>query len=138
MVAKTSARLDSSGQAEYRLVMTGLNLSPDYYVVSDADDLFRHGVILYISRNKAGGSVSTPVGRFCAWRPQIQPEGYFPHSRVDCYIDNGPLAPEPSWLAQTLLDALIQHGHISEPIWLGWHRSEEVGGEERGQVFDLD
>ena len=118
--------------------MTNLNLSPEYNIVSDADGLFQHGVIFHISRNKVGGSVSTPVGRFYTWRPQIHPEGYFQHSRVDCYIDDAPLAPEPSWLARTLLDALKQQGAISEPIWLGWHKSEELGGEERGQVFDLD
>ncbi|RUU12786.1 hypothetical protein EOD10_16690 [Mesorhizobium sp. M7A.T.Ca.TU.009.01.3.2] len=118
--------------------MTKLTLSSDYYIVSDADGLFQHGEIFHISRNKAGGSVSTRVGRFHTWRPQLHPEGYFPHSRLDCHVDDDPLAPEPSWLARTLLDALIQQGEISEPIWLGWHKTKELDGEERGQVFDLD
>ncbi|KAA3448548.1 hypothetical protein C7I87_21380 [Mesorhizobium sp. SARCC-RB16n] len=118
--------------------MDRLNLSTDYYATSDADGRFQHGVIFHITRNKAGGSISTPVGRFYTWRPEIHPEGYFDHSRVDCYVDDHRLAPEPSWLARTLLGALVELGSVSEPIWLGWHRSKELDGEERGKVFDLD
>ncbi|ADV14936.1 hypothetical protein Mesci_5929 [Mesorhizobium ciceri biovar biserrulae WSM1271] len=118
--------------------MTNLNLSPDYYAVSDAAGLFQNGVIFHISRNRSGGSVSTPVGRFYVSRPEIPPEGYFPHCRLDCYVDDDSLSPEAAWLARVLLDKLILAGAASEPIWLSWHQSNELGGEHRGEVFDFD
>ncbi|CCV09533.1 conserved hypothetical protein [Mesorhizobium metallidurans STM 2683] len=85
--------------------MTSLNLSDDYYAKSDEDGFFHHGVIYHISRNKAGGSVSTSIGRFHVWRPEVPPEGYFPHSRLDCYVNDDNLAPDAAWLARVLLDA---------------------------------
>ncbi|RWM23903.1 MAG: hypothetical protein E5X53_00415 [Mesorhizobium sp.] len=118
--------------------MNELSLSNDYYVESDYNGSFQHGKIFHIAHNKHGGSVSTGVAYFHVWKPAIHPEGYFPHHRLDCFISHGELAPDPAWLARRLFDTLIKHGRISEPVWLGWHRSEEIDGEERGSVFDWD
>jgi hypothetical protein len=113
-----------------------LILTPAYYVTSDADGGFRHGAIFHIVRNKHGGSISTIVGRFHTWRPDIPPEGYHPHWRIDCYVCDEGFAPD--WLAKLLADALVGRGAVSEPLWLGWHRTNEIGGESRGEVFDFD
>jgi hypothetical protein len=75
---------------------------------------------------------------FHVWQAKLRPEGYFPHSRVDCYVMDHELAPDPAWLARTLLNELLRQGGISEPIWLEWHRSNPMDGEARGEVFDFD
>jgi hypothetical protein len=118
--------------------MNELDLSAEYYVQSDEEGRFQHGELYHISRNSSGGSVSTRVGMFHVWRRKLHPEGYFPHFRVDCYVTNHGLAPDPAWIARALLDTLMQQGFVAEPIWLEWHRSNESHGEARGEVFDFD
>jgi hypothetical protein len=118
--------------------MNELDLSADHYAQSDEEGRFQHGELFHISRNSSGGSVSTRVGVFHIWRAKLHPEGYFPHVRLDCYVTNHSLAPDPAWLARALLDALLRHGSIAEPIWLEWHHSSNSDGEARGEVFDFD
>jgi hypothetical protein len=79
-------------------------------------------------------TISTMVGRFHTWRPDIPPEGYHPHWRRDCYVLDEGLAPD--WLTKLLADALVGRGAVSEPIWLGWYRTNEIGGEARGEEVE--
>jgi hypothetical protein len=117
--------------------MKSLHLNPDFYITPDADGAFRQGQILHVKRNAVGGgSVATPVGRYFAWRPDIGAEGYHPYWRLDCFVRDHELAPAEDWLARQLADALLGSGIVSEPLWLGWHRATEMGGEARGEVFN--
>jgi hypothetical protein len=118
--------------------MTKLNISAEYYAESDEDGRFQNGQLFHIARNSSGGSLSTGVGRFHIWRKKLPPEGFFPHSRLDCYVLDHDLAPDPAWLARALLTALTQQGVVSEPVWLEWHRFSNSDGEARGEVFDFD
>jgi hypothetical protein len=120
--------------------MISLDLSPDYVAEGAADGAFGSGVIYHFAPNQTGrGGVFTPVGRFHVWNPTIGAEGYNPHQRIDCYLrDAHELAPDPAWMTRALCDALVRNGTVREPVWLGWHRSTELGGEPRGEVFDFD
>jgi hypothetical protein len=94
------------------------------------------GVIYHIQWSEHGGSVSTPIGQYFTHRPHPQPEGYFPHWRLDCFIWSHPLSPDPRVLTNQLADALLQIGVVSEPIWIEWRVALKGNGEARGQVFD--
>jgi len=115
-----------------------VQIDPNFYVQSDADGNFRTGQIFHIARNSHGGSMSTPIGRYFITLPNIGAEGYNTHSRMDCFVRSPPLAPAEDWLAKCLLGALLAGGFVAEPVWVSWHRAEELGGEARGAVFDLD
>lgn len=96
------------------------------------------GEIYHVSRNRLGsGSISTPVARFFCWHPTVS-EGFNPHWRVDCYVREHALSPEPTWIGKALASLLQRNGYCAEPIWVSWHRSSEVGGESYGEVFERE
>ena len=117
--------------------MTELSLSPDFFCVANRDG-FASGEVFHIERNRDSGSVSTPIARFYVSTPPMAAEGYNDHKQVDCYVRQHRFAPDGGWLAKHLTTALIEHGLIVQPIWLSWHRSEEIDGEALGEVFDFD
>lgn len=86
-------------------------------------------------RNRAGGSVNTPVAFYFMWRPEYV-EGVHAHWRVDCFVREHPLAPEPTTVGRTLVAALIREGLCAEPIWLSVHQSKELMGQAFGEVFE--
>jgi hypothetical protein len=83
-----------------------------------------------------GGSWNTPIARFFISTPSISPEGYHEHQRLDCFVSDHELSPAPDWLGRVLADTLVQAGFLQEPFWVSWHKSDELDGEARGQVFD--
>ncbi|MEZ0468014.1 hypothetical protein, partial [Phaeobacter sp. SYSU ZJ3003] len=44
----------------------------------------------------------------------------------------------PQKLAKALSAALLERGICEAPMWIGWHRSEEQGGQAVGDLFELD
>jgi len=95
------------------------------------------GEVYHVDRSPAGGETLTPVARFFTWRP-VHAENFHPHCRVDCFVRSHPLSPAPKVLGSALASALLREGVCSEPLWVSWHRSEELGGEAFGDVFVLD
>jgi len=118
--------------------MSDLPLDPKFFARSDAEGRFQNGEIFHIKRNSQGGTVSTPIARYFTTRPEIGAEGYHPHWRIDCTVRDHGLAPAEDWLARRLVDALLERGAVTEPVWVSWHRAKELGGEARGEVFDFD
>jgi hypothetical protein len=96
------------------------------------------GEVLHVRRNSSGGSISTPIARFYAWRPGVQNEVYRAHWHVDCFVLDHRLSPDPSVAGTALVQALFREGLCSEPLCVSWHRSKEVGGREFGEVFERD
>lgn len=97
----------------------------------------RIGAIYHIKYNAAGGSVMTPVAQYFAWRPNI-PEGYHPHWRVDCYIRDHTLAGDAKSMTKSLALALQKSELCAQPMWVGWHKTEEMSGEVYGELWDDD
>jgi hypothetical protein len=97
---------------------------------------FISGEVYQVDRNSAGGAIFTPVARFFAWRPD-HPEGYHPHWRVDCFVRLHESSPEPKGIGKALAKGLLKENICTEPLWASWHRSEEIGGTDFGEVFDL-
>ena len=95
------------------------------------------GEIYHAARNAQGGGVLTPVARYFCWHPRFA-EGFNKHWRVDCYVREHPLAPDAEWAGKALVTALIGQQLCSEPIWLSWHKSSELGGTAYGQVFEAE
>ncbi|RVG73601.1 hypothetical protein CN223_25215 [Sinorhizobium meliloti] len=120
------------------LSFTSIDLSSDFYAEPSGDGTFVHGRVYHIARNADGGSLSTPVARFYVTQPRLPVEGYHEHMRLDCFVNDRKLVPEPDRLAQLLLHALVRQQAISEPLWLSWHYSEELAGQNYGDVFDFD
>jgi hypothetical protein len=118
--------------------MRNLPLSVSYYIVSDAEGVYRSGSIFHIARNSRGGSTSTPVGMYFSWRPDVAAFDQRPHWRIDCFVRDHKLAPAADWLGRALADALIGSSAVSEPLWVSWHSSNELGGEPRGRLFEDD
>ena len=99
---------------------------------------FLHGEIFHVNANRLGsGSVSTPVARYFVTRP-THVEEVRPHWRLDCYVRRHRLAGNPEAMTRALAQSLVAQGHCPEPMWLGWHRSTELGGDTRGDLWDLD
>jgi hypothetical protein len=98
---------------------------------------FISGEVDYVERNAAGGSIFTPIARFFAWRP-VQIENCHPHWRVDCFVRVHELSPEPKIVGRALASGLLAEAICTEPLWVSWHQSEELGGTNFGEVFDLD
>ena len=96
---------------------------------------FVSGEVYHVERDSAGGANFTPIARFFAWRPVS--EGYHPHWRVDCFVRVHELSPEPMVIGKALAMGLLQEGICIEPLWVSWHRSEEKGGTNFGEVFDF-
>ena len=80
--------------------------------------------------------MSTPIARYFITRPDIGAEGYHPHSRIDCIVRDHELAPAEEWLARRLVAVLLERAVVAEPLWVSWHRAEELGGDAYGEVFD--
>jgi hypothetical protein len=82
--------------------------------IHDADcvvgDGSRIGELYHVARNKSGGAIMTPIGRYFAWRPQFI-EGYFAYWRVDCFVRQHNLAPDAKLLGEALIDTLIKEGY---------------------------
>jgi hypothetical protein len=118
--------------------MNHLDLSNDFYVEWSANLDFSSGEIYHVKKNKHGGSISTGVARFFVTSARIPPEGYHPHQRLDCFVSDAMLVPQPEQLAKLLFEALKDHDIIGEPAWLGWHIAEEKGGAAFGDVYDWE
>lgn len=118
--------------------MRRFDVMPDY----EADcpiiqDEVRIAEVYHYERNAAGGSVRTPIARYFAWKPEYA-ENFHDHWRIDCYVRQHERSPDPKTLGRTLRNALIRESLCSEPCWVAWHRSEAIGGEAAGDVYDLD
>jgi hypothetical protein len=103
-------------------------------VVSEAA---RAGLIYHVARNATGGATFTPIARYFVWRPEFV-EGYHKYWRVDCFVRRHKLSPEPMWLGESLVAALVREQLSSEPIWMSAHISDELKGKAYGEVFSDD
>jgi hypothetical protein len=95
------------------------------------------GEVYHVVRNPAGGADYTPVARFFAWRPGYV-EGVHAHWRVDCFVRVHLRSPEPKQLGPALAEALMRESLCTEPLWVSWHRSEELHGKAFGEVFESE
>jgi hypothetical protein len=98
---------------------------------------FVSGEVHHVERNAAGGATFTPIARFFAWRP-VYVENFHLHWRVDCFVRVHELSPEPKLVGKALAKGLLNEAICTEPLWVSWHRSEEIGGTKFGEVFDFD
>jgi len=98
---------------------------------------FVSGEVYHVQRNSAGGANFTPIARFFAWRP-VHVENFHPHWRVDCFVRVHELSPHPMLVGKALAEGLLKESICTEPLWVSWHRSEEIGGANFGEVFDFD
>ncbi len=112
-------------------------IAPDFDAACVINSEFVAGEIYHVKRNDAGGANFTPVARFFAWRP-IHTENFHPHWRVDCFVRVHDVSPDPKILGIALAEGLIHEAICSEPLWVSWHRSEELGGKDFGEVFDFE
>lgn len=101
------------------------------------DEAFGSGELHHVARNRSGGTNLTPIARFFCTRPEFT-EGFNQHWRVDCFVRSHELAPDPQWAGKALAAALKREGYCSEPLWVSWHSSSEIGGEAQGEVFEND
>lgn len=115
-----------------------LHLSNDFYVEWSSTKTCNSGRIFHIKRNEHGGSVSTGIARFFITAARVSPEGYHPHQRLDCFVSNPAIVPEPETLARLLFQSLKDCDLIAEPTWLSWHLASEEGGAAFGDVYDWD
>ena len=95
------------------------------------------GEVYHVARNSAGGADFTAVARFFAWRPDYV-EGCHEHWRVDCFVRVHVCSPEPKRLGSELAEALLRESLCTEPLWISWHRSEELHGKAFGDVFESE
>ncbi len=95
------------------------------------------GEVYHVVRNSAGGAVNTPVARFFAWKPGYV-EGVQAHWRVDCFVRVHPRSPDPKLIGPALAEALLRESLCTEPLWVSWHRSEELHGKAFGDVFEVE
>ena len=95
------------------------------------------GQVYHVVRNSAGGATYTPVARFFAWRPGYV-EGFHTHWRVDCFVRVHALSPDPKRIGPALAEALLRESLCTEPLWVSWHRSEELHGKAFGEVFESE
>lgn len=126
------------GASKKAPLMKTLPVDTNLFITSDAEGGFRHGEIFHVERNADGGTLNTPIGRYFTTKPNIEVEGYHPHSRIDCFVREHELAPAEEWLTRRLSDVLLKNAIVEEPLWISWHRAKEIGGEARGEVFDFD
>ena len=103
-------------------------------VVSDGA---RAGHIYHVVRNSSGGARLTPIARYFVWRPEFV-EGYHKYWRVDCFVQQHKLSPEPMSLGESLVAALVREQLCAEPIWMSAHTSSEIKGKVYGEVFSDD
>jgi hypothetical protein len=117
--------------------MMRFSIAPTFDAACLIGSEFISGEVYHVERNSAGEANFTPIARFFAWRP-VHPEGFHKHWRVDCFVRVHELSPEPKVIGKALAKALLQEDICSEPLWASWHRSEEIGGTNFGDVFDFD
>ena len=114
------------------------DLADSYEAECQISEEHQVGDIYHRRGNRVGsGATLTPVARFFVWRPDYS-EGVNSHWRVDCYVKRHRLSGAPEKLAKALSAALLERGICEAPIWIGWHRSEEQGGQAVGDLFELD
>jgi hypothetical protein len=97
-------------------------------VVSDGA---RVGEIYHVVRNSSGGANLTPIARYFVWRPEFV-EGYHKYWRVDCFVRQHKLSPDPMSLGESLVAALVREQLCAEPIWMSAHTSDEIKGKACG------
>ena len=107
------------------------NFSADCVVSENA----RAGDLYHVSRNSSGGANFTPIAYFFVWRPEFT-EGFNRFWRVDCFVRQHKLSPDPIELGEWLVDALVKNELCAEPIWMSAHRSQELGGKAYGDIYD--
>jgi hypothetical protein len=117
--------------------MMRFSIAPTFDAACVICSEFISGAVYHVERNSAGGANFTPIARFFAWRP-VHSEGVHPHWRVDCFVRVHELSPEPKVIGKALAKGLLQESICTEPLWVSWHRSEETGGTNFGEVFDFD
>ena len=117
--------------------MNRFPIMPGYDGICDLLQDARVGEVYHVVYNSAGGSNSTPIARFFASRPKFI-EGFNAHWRLDCFVREHALAPDPALLGDALLQALIANRVLEVPVWVSWHRSSELGGKALGEVFEVD
>lgn len=123
--------------------MTTLTLSATAKASLETEGQLLYGQVVHVAQNAQGGQAWTPIAKYYVRHWRAGPldgisENILPHTRIDCYVREHELSPNPEMLAKQLLNALIEAKKVSEPIWLSWHRSRELGGEALGEIFDLD
>jgi hypothetical protein len=94
------------------------------------------GEVYHVERNRSGGANFTPVARIFAWRPQ-HVENFHSHWRVDCFVRVHPRSPDPKFQGDAVAKALLRESICSEPLWVSWHRNEEINGKAFGEVLDF-
>lgn len=117
--------------------MMRFHIASEFDVACVISSEFVAGDVYHVERNLAGGATFTPVARFFAWRP-VHVENYHPHWRVDCFVRNHQLSTDPKVLGDALAQGLLREAICSEPLWVSWHRSDEINGKAFGEVFDFD
>lgn len=101
-------------------------------VISDKS---RVGEIYHIGRNFFGGSTLTPIAYYFAWIPVFN-EGFHKHWRIDCFVRQHHLSPDPIKLGESLVGVLVSEGLCEEPMWMSAHASQELGGKAYGDLTD--
>jgi hypothetical protein len=117
--------------------MMRFSIAPTCDAACLIDSEFVSGEVYHVEWNSAGGANFTPIARFFA-RRRVHPEGFHAHWRVDCFVRVHELSPEPKVIGKELAKGLLQKGICTAPLWVSWHRSDEIGGTNFGEVFDFD
>jgi hypothetical protein len=111
------------------------DLSDTWRADCSVSETLRVGEIYHVVQNSAGGTILTPIARFFVWRPTYM-EGFNLHWRVDCFVRQHPLSPEPIPLGESLVDALVRECLCDGPIWMSAHTGRELEGKAYGDVFE--
>ena len=117
--------------------MTRLKIGESFYLVPNQGERFSGGEVFHEATNAFGGSASTPVARVFLTAPDVgAAEGVEQHMRLDCFVRDHVLAPDPAWLARVVCHQLLRQGWVQEPLWLEWCQTTSPhGGEAIGAVF---
>lgn len=112
------------------------DLDGNYWAQGQQTAETRIGEIYHVRRNHIGsGSVSTPIAKYFVWRPPYI-EGVNSHWRIDCFVRKHKFSGNPKRLAKLLTSNLQDLGLCDCPIWVSWYKSEELGGEKVGHLFE--
>lgn len=93
---------------------------------------------VYHGPQNATGGVFTPVVSFVAFLPLVVADGEKLHWHVNCHVRVHQLSPDPAYIGKALADALLSRSICSEPLWVSWYRSEELGGQAYGDPWGDD
>ncbi len=117
-----------------KIIKLSSKYDADYFI----SDKSIFGEIYHVNRNLLGsGCTQTPIARYYGTRPEFI-EGFHPHWSIHCYVRIHKLSPSPEKIAPLLVSALLSNSIIEKPIWLSWHKEEELGGTDFGEVFEED